>query len=67
EKVFAYNLPPEPKTAEAARASPEKEFWEKAMSDEISGLVKHGVWVEADLPPDRKAVGTKWVFKRKVN
>ncbi|CAN0445690.1 unnamed protein product, partial [Discosporangium mesarthrocarpum] len=61
------NFPPEPKTAEAARASPEKEFGEKAMSDEISGLVKHGVWVEADLPPDRKALGTKWVFKRKVN
>ncbi|CAN0344445.1 unnamed protein product [Discosporangium mesarthrocarpum] len=62
EGVFANDLPPEPRTAEAARASPEKEFWEKAVSDEISGLVKHGVWVEADLPPYRQAVGTKWVF-----
>ncbi|CAN0225242.1 unnamed protein product [Discosporangium mesarthrocarpum] len=63
----AYNLPPEPRTAEVARASLKKEFWEIVMSDEISGLVKHGVWVEADLPPDCKVVGTKWVFKRKVN
>ncbi|CAM9241024.1 unnamed protein product [Discosporangium mesarthrocarpum] len=37
------------------------------MADETSGLVKDGICVEADLPLNCKGVGTKWVFKRKVN
>ncbi|CAM9534310.1 unnamed protein product, partial [Discosporangium mesarthrocarpum] len=37
------------------------------MEEEISGLVRNGVWVKCDLPNRDKPIGTKWVFKRKVN
>jgi hypothetical protein len=42
--------------------------WEAAMHEELKSLEQHGTykWVK-ELPPGRKAVGYKWVFKLKLN
>ena len=41
--------------------------WGKAMEKEIESLYANEVWDLVELPKDRKAVGSKWVFKTKRN
>ena len=39
----------------------------KAMESEINSLNTNKVWDLAELPCGRKAIGSKWVFKRKYD
>lgn len=36
------------------------------MQEELSSLRKHGTWKLVDLPPGRKPVKCKWVYKVKL-
>ena len=47
------------------RPSPERDHWYKAALDEIQSLLENGTFELVQLPPGRKAVGSKWVFKVK--
>jgi len=47
------------------RPSPERDHWHKAALDEIQSLLDNGTFELVQLPPGRKAVGSKWVFKVK--
>lgn len=57
----------EPKTVKEALASPDKAKWMTAMDRELESLRINDVWDLVELPKDRKAVGSKWVFKLKMN
>ena len=57
----------EPTTMTEALNSPEREQWKAAAEDEIKSLNDHETWTLAQLPPDRRVVGSKWVFKTKYN
>ena len=58
--------PYEPKTYKEAMAdSYRKAAWQLGMNDEFDSLVKNDTWVLVPLPPGRKALGGKWVFKLK--
>ena len=46
-------------------SSPEAEDWKEACQYEIDALAKNETWDLVDLPPGRKAVKSKWVFKLK--
>ena len=35
------------------------------MQVEYDAIVKNGTWNLCDLPPGKKAIGTKWVYKLK--
>jgi hypothetical protein len=39
--------------------------WRKAMMEEMDSIVENGTWNLIDLPPGRKPIGVKWVFKVK--
>ncbi|KAJ0726248.1 putative RNA-directed DNA polymerase [Helianthus annuus] len=39
--------------------------WEHAMKDEMSSLDKNKTWVLVKLPPDKRALQNKWVFRVK--
>ena len=54
---------PEPMSYEAAMTSKYKEVWQKAMATELEGLRATNTFATAEKPPDRKAIGAKWVFK----
>ena len=41
--------------------------WLDAMKKEVDSLHDNSVWELVELPADRKAVGSKWVFKMKTN
>jgi len=34
-----------------------------AMKDEMDLVIRNRVWELVDLPPKRKSIGNKWVFK----
>jgi hypothetical protein len=39
--------------------------WRKAMMEEMDSIEENGTWSLIDLPPGRKPIGVKWVFKVK--
>ena len=55
----------EPETYEEAIESRHKENWEKAMQEEMKAIEENHTWSLEPLPKDRKAIGSKWVFKIK--
>ena len=57
----------EPSTFGEAVSSQNRQKWQEAMECEIESLRKHNVWELVPLPKGRKLVGSKWVFKTKVN
>uniref|UniRef100_A0AAV1U1I6 Reverse transcriptase n=1 Tax=Peronospora matthiolae TaxID=2874970 RepID=A0AAV1U1I6_9STRA len=40
-----------------------KEQWLQAMKSEMKSLEENSTWKLVDMPPGKKAVGYKWVFK----
>lgn len=37
------------------------------MGSEVTALEENGTWTIEDLPPGKKAIGSKWVYKIKHN
>lgn len=40
---------------------------DKAMNEEMKSMEDNSTWEHTTLPEERKAIGFKWVFKRKRN
>ena len=57
----------EPESVEEALFSAEKEKWKAAMQKEMDSIYSNDVWDLVEPPKDCKPVGSKWVFKRKIN
>ena len=55
----------EPITYEEAIRCKDSKCWLKAMNEEMKSIHKNETWSLVDLPKDRKAIGSKWVFKVK--
>lgn len=55
----------DPQTVEEALASPQATEWKRAMDEEYNSLIKNKTWTLAELPPGKKALPYKWVFKTK--
>ena len=45
----------------------EDENWNKAMQDELEQIKKSETWELISRPKDKNVIGTKWVFKNKLN
>ena len=43
------------------------ECWQNAMLAELEALDKNKTWSLVPLPPDKKAVGCRWVYRTKFN
>ena len=62
------NLHDEPIDVRDAQKRPDWSKWKVAMEEELNSLKQHGTYERVkELPPGRKAVGYKWVFKLKLN
>ena len=57
----------EPATYAEAVVSPDSEAWLEAMRSELKSMDENQVWDLVDLPPGVKAIGCKWVFKKKTD
>ena len=54
--------------AEVMKLAPdERERWLKAAQDELQSLIENGTFELVQLPPGRKAIGSRWVFRVKRN
>ena len=49
------------------RTPEERDKWLKPAQDEIQSLVENGTFELVQLPPGRKAIGSRWVFHVKRN
>lgn len=54
----------EPTSYTVAQKNP---FWRQAMEDEIEALEANKTWILDVLPPGKKAIGCKWVYRIKYN
>ncbi|KAK3033819.1 hypothetical protein RJ639_034237 [Escallonia herrerae] len=54
----------EPRSYKAASHNPK---WHAAMRAEIDALEENGSWTIKDLPPGKKPISSKWVYKNKLN
>jgi hypothetical protein len=43
------------------------EFWNKAMDEELDQIEKNDIWELVPRPKKNKLIGTKWVFRNKLN
>ena len=52
----------EPTTIQEARSGDHAAEWKVATDSEYNSLIENKTWRLVELPPERKAVGCKWVF-----
>ena len=57
----------EPESVKEAVNSEECKLWKNAMVEEMEALDKNEAWDLVELPDGRKPIGSKWVFKKKLN
>ena len=55
----------EPNTPKEAMMSPDAKEWQEAADLEYESLLENKTWDIVELPNDRKAIGSRWVFKIK--
>jgi transposase InsO family protein len=55
----------DPSTFREAISSQEKDKWMGAMMEEMESLKKNQTWELVQLPKGKRAIGCKWVYKRK--
>ena len=67
EGVSVASSEEEPRSFREAISSPSKAKWERAMEVEMKSLQDNNVWELVKLPEGRKCVGSKWVYKVKVD
>ena len=48
-----------------AMSRPDYKLWWQAMVDEIKAVIQNKTWELAELPPGKKAIPLKWIFKIK--
>ena len=56
----------DPKTFEEAMSSVDASFWKEAIDSELDSIMSNGTWELVDLPKGSKAIGCKWIFKKKL-
>ncbi|PNX58687.1 retrovirus-related Pol polyprotein from transposon TNT 1-94, partial [Trifolium pratense] len=63
-KPKAFTAVLEPTTVKSALADPK---WLQAMHTEFKALTDNNTWSLVPLPPHKKAIGCKWIFRIKEN
>jgi hypothetical protein len=56
-----------PRTVKEVVDSKDGNLWKRSMDEEMAYLDKNGAWDLVDFPIGIKPIGSKWVFKNKLN
>jgi histone deacetylase 1/2 len=65
--TVAGGVPDDPQSYKQALASPDAPLWQAAMEEEYAALVGMGCWELVSAPPNATVVGSRWVFKSKLD
>lgn len=57
----------DPTSLQEALESDEKDQWEQAIREELDSLDQNSTYNLVELPPGRKPIKNKWVFRKKCN
>ena len=57
----------DPRSYREAINGPNSTLWKTAADVEMESVLKNETWELVDLPPGKNAIGSKWVFKTKMN
>jgi hypothetical protein len=57
----------DPRTVREAVDSEDGNIWKRAMEEEMASLGKNEAWDLVYFPTGRNPIGSKWVFKKKLN
>ena len=57
----------DPSSVTEALSSHCKLKWKEAIEKEMKSIYANSVWELVEPPPDRKIVGSKWVFRKKID
>ncbi|GJP80443.1 hypothetical protein CLOP_g14729 [Closterium sp. NIES-67] len=60
-------MPEEPTNPKEAWEGPNGKEWKKASDEEMGSIIKNDTFDLVNLPPGRKAISSKWLFKRKTD
>ncbi|CAI7859718.1 unnamed protein product [Closterium sp. NIES-54] len=56
---------PEPKTLAEALSGPDAEKWKQSVKEEYDSLLENETWELCELPPGKKAISSKLIFRHK--
>ncbi|CAI7772286.1 unnamed protein product [Closterium sp. NIES-53] len=56
---------PEPKTLSEALSGPDAEKWKQSVKEEYDSLLENETWELYELPPRKKAISSKLIFRHK--
>lgn len=59
-------LLPDPQDFNEAMRQQDAHFWQIAINEEYDSLLSNNTWTVVALPAGRKALSTKWIFKKKI-
>ncbi|CAI7758641.1 unnamed protein product [Closterium sp. NIES-54] len=54
---------PEPKTLAEALSGPDAEKWKQSVKEEYDSLLENETWEMCELPPEKKAISSKLIFR----
>ncbi|GJP44813.1 hypothetical protein CLOM_g4226 [Closterium sp. NIES-68] len=60
-------MPGEPKNPKEAWEGPNGKEWKKTSDEEMGSIIENDTFDLVNLPPGRKAISSKWLFKRKTD
>ncbi|GJS45049.1 zinc finger, CCHC-type containing protein [Tanacetum coccineum] len=63
---YCFIIEEDPRTLSEAMASRDVAFWKEAVQSEIDSIMHNDTWELTNLPPRCKALGCKWILKRKM-
>ncbi|CAI7911145.1 unnamed protein product [Closterium sp. NIES-54] len=62
---LTYPTVPKPKTLAEALSGPDAEKWKQSVKEEYDSLLENETWELCELPPGKKAISSKLIFRHK--
>ena len=66
EDFYTFLVEGEPMNFSEAMSSLDAPFWKEAINSEMESIMQNNTWEIVELPPGNKAIGCKWIFKKKL-